>query len=154
MAAAISPRRAGLAARRWNLSGGWRAMRRTAVLEANFLPRSAYERDKLAGLDAVIVEVHCHCGADETARRFRDHAAAGAHHAAHPLKELPQDMLAQYAGPVGLGTVVAMDARVPVDLERLVAKVWQTSVISGEEPGTTGSKLNSSPGLVFIHNPP
>jgi len=94
-----------------------------AVLEANFRPRSAYEREKLASLDAVIVEVHCDCGPDETARRFRDRAAASAHHAAHPLKELPPDMLAEYAGPVGLGTVVAVDTRVPVDLERLVAQV-------------------------------
>lgn len=103
----------------WSLAG--RAPH--AVLEANFRPRSAYERGKLASLDAVVVEVHCDCGPDETARRFRDRAAASTHHAAHPLKELPPDMLAEYAGPVGLGTVVAVDTRVPVDLERLVAEV-------------------------------
>jgi len=32
-------------------------------------------------------------------------------------------MLAEYAGPVGLGTVVAVDTRVPVDVERLAAEV-------------------------------
>jgi Cytidylate kinase len=103
----------------------WSLARHTphAVLEANFRPRSAYERDKLAGLEAVIVEVHCDCGREETARRFRDRAAASAHHAAHPLKELPPDMLAEYDGPVGLGSVVAVDTRVPVDVERLVAEV-------------------------------
>ncbi|MEL4892197.1 AAA family ATPase [Xanthomonas protegens] len=94
-----------------------------AVLEANFRPRSAYERGKLASLDAVIVEVHCDCGPDETARRFRERAAASGHHAAHPLKELTPDMLAEYAGPVGLGAVVTVDTRVPVDMERLVAEV-------------------------------
>ncbi|WOS40784.1 AAA family ATPase [Xanthomonas rydalmerensis] len=94
-----------------------------AVLEANFRPRSAYERDKLVSLDAVIVEVHCDCGPDETARRFRERAAASTHHAAHPLKALPPDMLAEYAGPVGLGAVVAVDTRMPVDVERLVAEV-------------------------------
>ena len=94
-----------------------------AVLEANFRPRSEYERAKLAGLDAAIVEVHCYCGEMEAARRFRERAAASGHHAAHPLKELPPEMLAEYDQPVGLGPVIAVDTLVPTDIERIAQKV-------------------------------
>ena len=94
-----------------------------AVLEANFRPRSDYERDKLAGLGATIVEVHCDCGPAETARRFRERAAASGHHAAHPLKELPPELLAEYDRPMRIGPVVEVDTRMPVDVDRLAAQV-------------------------------
>lgn len=94
-----------------------------AVLEANFRPHSAYERRKLAGLKAAILEIHCDCGAAETARRFRERAARSGHHTAHPLKELPPEMLAEYDRPVGIGPVIRVDTRFPVDMERLVANV-------------------------------
>ncbi|MGW8134342.1 AAA family ATPase [Sphingomonas zeae] len=94
-----------------------------AVLEANFRPRSEYERAKLAGLGASIIEVYCDCGEIETARRFRDRAAASGHHAAHPLKEMPPEMLAEYDQPVGLGPVIAVDTRVPADVEGIAQKI-------------------------------
>jgi predicted kinase len=94
-----------------------------AVLEANFRPHSEYERAKLAALDAAIVEVHCDCGAEETARRFRNRAAASGHHAAHPLKELPPELLAEYDRPVGIGPVITADTRHPVDIEALAATI-------------------------------
>lgn len=94
-----------------------------AVLEANFRPHSDYERAKLAALDALIVEVHCDCGAEETARRFRERAKASGHHAAHPLKELPPDLLAEYDRPVATGPVIEVDTRGPVDLNALVEAV-------------------------------
>lgn len=94
-----------------------------AVLEANFRPRSEYERAKLAALDAAIVEVHCDCGEIETSRRFRDRAAASGHHSAHPLKEMPPEMLAEYDQPVGLGRVIAVDTRVPVDVESIALEI-------------------------------
>lgn len=94
-----------------------------AVLEANFRPRSEYERSKLVGLKADIVEVHCDCGVLETARRFRDRAAASGHHAAHPLKELSEAMLAEYDQPVGLGAVIAVNTLVPADIESIALEI-------------------------------
>jgi predicted kinase len=94
-----------------------------AVLEANFRPRSDYERGKLAGLGASIVEVHCDCGRAETAKRFRERAATSEHHAAHPLKEMPPEMLDEYDRPVSIGPIVEVDTRTPVDLEQVLAEV-------------------------------
>ncbi len=93
-----------------------------AVLEANFRPRSDYERDKLAGRHASIIEVHCDCGPTEASRRFRARASNG-HHAAHPLKELPPEMLAEYDRPMGMRPVIEVDTRTPVDLDRVLAEV-------------------------------
>ena len=94
-----------------------------AVLEANFRPHSAYERDKLAGLQATVVEVYCDCGPAETTRRFRERATASAHHAAHPLKGLPPELLAEYDRPLGMGPVIEVDTRTSVDVDRVVADV-------------------------------
>ncbi len=94
-----------------------------AVLEANFRPHSAYERAKLASLEARIIEVHCDCGPTEAARRFQARAIMDAHHAAHPLKRLPPDKLAEYDRPMAVGPIVAVDTRLPVDLERVVAQI-------------------------------
>ncbi|WP_420136835.1 AAA family ATPase [Sphingomonas sp.] len=94
-----------------------------AVLEANFRPRSDYERAKLTNLGASIIEVHCDCGRAETARRFRERAATSGHHAAHPLKEMPSDMLDEYDRPMGIGSIVEVDTRTPVDVDRVLAEV-------------------------------
>lgn len=93
-----------------------------AVLEANFRPHSAYERERLRGLGARVVEVFCDCAASEAARRFAVRAAAGAH-AAHPLAELPPDLLAEYDGLVGIGTVLRADTSKPVDVAALAIEV-------------------------------
>ena len=94
-----------------------------AVLEANFRPRSGYEREKLAGLGASIVEVHCDCGPTETARRFRERAAASGHHAARALKEMPPELLDEYDRPMGIGSLVSVDTRTAVDLDWVLAEV-------------------------------
>ncbi|WP_369927229.1 AAA family ATPase [Xanthomonas sp. NCPPB 2632] len=94
-----------------------------AVLEANFRPRSEYERSKLAGLGGRVIEVHCDCGADEAARRFRDRAEANSHHAAHPLREMPPEMLVEYDRPLGLGPVITVDTRFTVDVERVTQDI-------------------------------
>ena len=62
------------------------------VLEANFRPRSEYERQRLAGLHAEIVEVYCRCSVEEAARRFEQRAASGLQHAAHVLKTIPPEL--------------------------------------------------------------
>lgn len=97
-----------------------------AVLEANFRPHSDYERAKLAGLDASIIEVYCDCGEMETARRFRDRAAASGHHAAHPLKEMPPEMLAEYDQAVGLGIVIRVDTRAPTNIESIAQEILRS----------------------------
>ncbi len=94
-----------------------------AVLEANFRPKSDYERRKLVGLEARIIEIHCDCGAAETQRRFRERAAGDAHHAAHPLRELPPELLADYDRPVAIGAVIEVDTRRPVDVSALAAQI-------------------------------
>ena len=93
-----------------------------AVLEANFRPHSEYERTRLTSLGAAIVEIHCDCGLEETRRRFRERAARG-HHTAHPLKELPLDLLAEYDSPIGIGPVLLADTRRPIDVAALAAAI-------------------------------
>src|SRR5215212_3203768 len=53
----------------------------SAVLEANFRPHSEYERDRIARLDARIIEVYCHCPSEVLRQRFRDRARTA--HPAH-----------------------------------------------------------------------
>jgi hypothetical protein len=65
-----------------------------AVLEANFRPHSEYEQTQLRQLQAHLIEIYCVCPADELARRFA--ARARTAHPAHPLTELPADLLAEY----------------------------------------------------------
>lgn len=77
----------------------------------------------MTDLNAAIVEVHCDCGLQEAARRYGERAAMGGRHAAHPLKELPPEMLAEYDRPLGIGPVVVADTRTPVDLGRLADEV-------------------------------
>lgn len=94
-----------------------------AVLEANFRPHSEYERDRIAALDARVVEVHCDCGLDEAARRFGERAASTGHHAAHPLRTLDAQALAEYDRPLGIGQRIHVDTRSPVDLTVLVQRI-------------------------------
>jgi predicted kinase len=103
----------------------WMLARHTpqAVLEANFRPHSDYERAQLVELDATIAEVYCDCGPTEAARRFRDRAAIAGHHAAHPLKEMPPEMLAEYDRPIGIGSVIRVNTRLNVDLELVAEQV-------------------------------
>lgn len=93
-----------------------------AVLEANFRPHSTYELERLRGLRADIVEVFCDCGMEEAARRFATRGAAGAH-AAHPLRALSSELLAEYDRPVGVGTVLHVNTSVRVDIVALAARV-------------------------------
>lgn len=95
-----------------------------AVLEANFRPQSEYERHKLTALRAHIVEVHCDCGSDETARRFAARAANLRHdRSAHPLTALTPAMLAEYDRPVGIGCLVRVDTRAAIDVATLTREV-------------------------------
>jgi predicted kinase len=92
-----------------------------AVLEANFRPRSAYERDRLLRLDARIVEVYCRCPAEVAMRRFHDRSQTA--HPAHPLRDLTPEHAAEFDRPIGLGAVIEIDTTRPVDMEALAAQV-------------------------------
>jgi len=101
----------------------WRLAERApaAVLEANFLPRSAYERERLLGLEARIVEVYCRCPAEIVMQRFRERQVSA--HPAHPLRDLTPEHAAEFDRPVGLGEVIEVDTTGPVDVEPLAARV-------------------------------
>lgn len=94
-----------------------------AVLEANFRPKSIYEIKKIRGLNAKLVEVYCDCGPSEAARRFKERAAAEQHHAAHPLKELPQGLLDEYDRPLNVGRLVEVDTKRPVAAKEVAKRV-------------------------------
>jgi predicted kinase len=92
-----------------------------AVLEANFRPRSTYERERLLRLDACIVEVYCRCPVEIVMRRFHDRNRTA--HPAHPLRDLTREHAAEFDRPIGLGAVVEVDTTRPVDVEGLAAQV-------------------------------
>ncbi len=93
------------------------------VLEANFHPHNARERERIKNLGGTIVEVYCTCPPEEMARRFADRAASTRNHPAHALKSLSPELLAEYDGPVGIGTVITIDTARPVSTEDLVRRI-------------------------------
>ncbi|MGH6955288.1 MAG: AAA family ATPase [Caulobacteraceae bacterium] len=103
----------------WMLAGAAPA----AMLEANFRPRSAYERDKLKALSGPLVEVYCRCPPALAAERYAQRHARGERHPTHPLSELPPDLLAEFDQPIALGPVVEADTTAPVDIEALALRV-------------------------------
>jgi predicted kinase len=89
------------------------------VIEANFRPHSAYERDKLAGLGGRAVEVHCRCQAEVALTRYN----ARARHPVHVLTTLPLKAMAEYDRPVGIGRLVTVDTTRPVDVAGVAGRV-------------------------------
>ena len=71
------------------------------VLEANFRPKSAYERRMLSGLGGRLVEVYCRCPPEEASRRYSARSLIGERHAIHTLRDLPAALLAEFDRPVG-----------------------------------------------------
>ncbi len=80
------------------------------LLEANFRPRSDYERGRLLGLGRPLVEVHCSCPPELAARRYAQRSSAGSRRIdVHPATTLSPELLAEFDGPVGLGALVPVD---------------------------------------------
>lgn len=80
------------------------------VLEANFRPRSDYERSRLAGLGRPLVEVHCSCPPELAVRRYAARSESGLRRLdVHPLAELAGDLIAEFDRPVGLGELLTVD---------------------------------------------
>jgi predicted kinase len=95
------------------------------VLEANFHPHNARERERIRNLGGEIVEVYCSCPPEEMARRYAERAASTCHHPAHALKSLSSELLAEYGGPVGIGAVITIDTIRPVNTEHLVRRIQE-----------------------------
>src|SRR3954447_21159559 len=81
----------------------WRLAEQSAgcILEANFRPRSAYERGRFERLNAEIVEVYCACPPEVLIQRFHERAKTA--HPAHVLTDLSAEMVAEFDVPVGIG---------------------------------------------------
>jgi predicted kinase len=92
-----------------------------AVLESDFRPRSDYERAKLAGVGAPLVEVYCRCPPELAAARYA--ARHGTRHPAHVRPTVTLEMLAEFDIPVGLGPVIEVDTSGPVDVGELTRAV-------------------------------
>ena len=94
------------------------------LLEANFRPRSDYERGRLLGLDRPLIEVHCSCPSDLAARRYAQRSSGRERRTdVHPATTLPPELLAEFAGPVGLGALVTVDTSGDAPGEAFVAEV-------------------------------
>ncbi len=89
------------------------------VIEADFRPYSQYERAKLSGLAERPVEVHCACPAELALRRYN----ARVTHPVHVVTRLGLEAMAEYDRPVGVGTLVTVDAAVGVDVGAVAAAV-------------------------------
>lgn len=93
------------------------------LLEANFRPHSAYERDKLIGLGGSMVEVYCACPLALAALRYSKRGESAERHPVHTIRELTPDLLAEFDRPVGVGELIEVDTRGPVDISALAEQV-------------------------------
>ena len=91
------------------------------VLEANFRPRSAYERDRISALCPRPVEVNCVCPPELAARRYAQRATAS--HPVHVVITLSPAFLAEFDRPVGIGDLITVDTTGPVDAVALADRV-------------------------------
>ncbi len=98
------------------------------VLEANFRPRSEYERKRLIGLIGQVVEVYCACPMPEVMRRFKARGAAGVH-PAHPWRLMDDNTFAEFDRPMGVGQLITVDTTRPVDIDQIAAEVARSFAI-------------------------
>jgi predicted kinase len=93
------------------------------ILEANFRPKSEYERGRVSALQARKLEVYCHCTPAEAARRFRERAAKANHHPAHNMKMISAELLEEFDRPFGLCPVIDVDTEYPVDPAEVAMRI-------------------------------
>jgi len=103
----------------WTLA----AQSHRVVLEANFRPHSDYEKTKLRGLSANLIEVYCQCPPEVARERYERRAEKSTHHPAHVTPTLDPSFLAEFDQPIGLGPVVRVDTTLPIDIETLTQQV-------------------------------
>ncbi len=90
-----------------------------AVIEANFRPRSEYQRAKLSGLAAQPVEVHCACPPELALKRYNTRVT----HPVHVVTTLQLEAIAEYDRPVGIGTLITVDTTATVEVNAIAAAV-------------------------------
>lgn len=95
------------------------------ILEANFRPRSDYERERISGLQGRKLEVYCHCTPQEASRRFRERAMRTDHHPAHSIRTMSVAFLEEYDRPVGLCPIIDVDTERPVDALAVADRIGQ-----------------------------
>lgn len=103
----------------WTLA----AQSRRAVLEANFRPHSDYEKSKLVGLSANLVEVYCSCPPEVARDRYQRRVADSGHHAAHVTPTLDPALLAEFDQPIGVGKLIEVDTTRPINVEELTRAI-------------------------------
>jgi hypothetical protein len=108
------------------------------VLEANFRPRSDYERARLSGLNGLVVEVHCVCGVSEAIRRFKARGLAGIH-PAHPWRLMDDGVFAEFDRPMGVGEVITVDTTRPTDLDWVMTEIARRFGTMAAGPGRLAS---------------
>jgi predicted kinase len=91
------------------------------VIEANFRPRSDYERRKLAGLADRVVEVYCACPPDLALRRYNGRGSTRHEIHVNPVMTLAE--MAVWDQPVGIGTLITVDTTRPADVVKLAEQV-------------------------------
>jgi predicted kinase len=92
------------------------------VIEANFRPYSAYERERFAGLGTGgcrLTEVHCRCPAEVALARYNSRGR----HPVHVKTTLPIEAMAEFDRPVGIGDLVTVDTTRPVDVAAVAERV-------------------------------
>ena len=92
-----------------------------AVLEANFYPRSEYQRARLAALPGPLVEVYCRCPLALAAQRYA--ARHASRHPTHISGEITLHQLAEFDRPIALGPVIEVDTSATVDMAALAGAV-------------------------------
>jgi predicted kinase len=101
------------------------------VLEANFRPRSEYERSRIAALIADggrLVEVYCRCPAPVAAARYAERGLTS--HPVHVVTSVSTEFLAEFDRPVGLGEVIEVDTTALVDVAALASHVRSGLVLT------------------------
>jgi predicted kinase len=102
-----------------------------AVLEANFRPKSDYERGRIAALAAPTVEVYCRCPPELAAARYA--ARHAGRHPTHVSGKVTPEQLAEFDRPIGLGQVIEVDTTAGIDLE-VLARAVQAALLEPAEP--------------------
>lgn len=92
-----------------------------AVLEANFYPKSDYQRGRLAALPGPLVEVYCRCPPELAAERYA--ARHAGRHSTHISSTITAEQLADFDRPIALGPVIEVDTAAPVDVEAIAARI-------------------------------
>jgi predicted kinase len=93
------------------------------ILEANFRPKSEYERGRLSTLQGRKLEIYCHCTTEEATRRFRERATRVGHHMAHSMKTITAGLLEEFDRPVGICPVVDVDTEFSVSAADVIERI-------------------------------